>query len=243
MKKRTYTLPIVITLLMIAAVIYLIVSLTGDPYEQAIKKGDRAMAEFNYSKAVSEYTIAQNLNGSQTEPYHKALTAIALASEGTLVRDALTNINNCIEFCGEGSISPEQIIEAIDILLKNDKASEAYDILNHLHISLAEDAKIKEKFEEVSMLFNQPQTEQVPEQSPTPSPTPEPVPEQIPAVEMPTQTPVATQTPAPTSTPTSAPTLAPTPTSTPAQAPTTAPSPSAAATPQASPAAPTQNPL
>ncbi len=173
MKRRTYTIPIVITLAMIACVVFLITVFLQSPYEKAIRNGDKAMENYNYIRAVSEYTIAQNVDSDRLEAYEKGLNALVLLNSNTVARDFLSTINSCIEFCGTKSISDKQIIDAIDILVTLGNAKAACEILEHLHQSYSGSELIKEKIKTLNLEIYQDTPYSASEES-TPADSPAP---------------------------------------------------------------------
>ena len=155
MRRRTYTFPIIITLVMILCIVFLVAVFLQSPYEKAMRNGDRAMKNYNYDRAVSEYTIAQNVDSDQPEAYTKGLNALVLLNSGTVARDFLSTVNSCIEFCGTGSITDRQIVDAIEILVTLGNTEAACEILEHLHQSYSGSELINEKIKQLNLEIHQ----------------------------------------------------------------------------------------
>lgn len=149
MKKRSYAPTIIGTVVVIVLGIFLICAVFSDPYESAIKKGDRAMEKQNYYEATSQYSIAQKINSGNSEAYLKNIMALAKNNDVTVVRDILTEINNCIDYCEGESITVDYICDVCDVLVGEGNGKGAYDILNHIHYTLASDEKITSKMKEL----------------------------------------------------------------------------------------------
>lgn len=150
MKRRSFLLPIVIVLVLISGIFFLVYSVSADPYERAVNKGDKFMEKMKYYDAISQYSIAQQLNANKNEAYIKNIMALAKNNDKAVVRDILTNVNDCIDYCGESSISPEYIADICDILVSQENGTAAFDILNHIHYKLASEPVIINKLNELS---------------------------------------------------------------------------------------------
>lgn len=151
MRKRSFFLPILCVLLLVVGGVFLIVSLNQDPYETAMQSARKAVESNDFEKAVSQYTIAQNLKPDQKEAYTESLEAIAHIKSGNTVRDILTTVNECVTYCGDESIDASYIVYIADVLIENDMKDEAYDMLSHLYYKLSECETVKEKINEISL--------------------------------------------------------------------------------------------
>lgn len=149
MKKRSFLLPVILGILIVAGAAFLIVSLNRDPYESAIKKADEAMEKGDYEKAISQYTIAQNLKPNEALAYTKALEAIAKSNDLTMVKDILTTVNECVNYCGDNSIEPSYIVYITNIMEANGEKEKACDVLSHLYYTLAQSDEVQKKLSEL----------------------------------------------------------------------------------------------
>lgn len=149
MKKRSFLLPVILGILIVAGAAFLIVSLNRDPYESAIKKADEAMEKGDYEKAISQYTIAQNLKPNEALAYTKALEAIAKSNDLTMVKDILTTVNECVNYCGDNSIEPSYIVYITNIMEENGEKEKACDVLAHLYYTLAQSDEVQKKLSEL----------------------------------------------------------------------------------------------
>lgn len=159
MKKRSFLIPVLLAAIIIAAVAFLIVALNQEPYEIAMQRAQKAEEQADFEKAISQYTIAQNLRPDEKEAYLKSMEAIAHAKSNTIVRDMLTTINECVAYCGDTSIEPSYVVYLTEIMQKEGQLQQAYDILSHLYYTLAESEEVRVRSYELEKLLNNTTTE------------------------------------------------------------------------------------
>ena len=138
-------MPVILCVLLAVGAAFLIFSLTRSPYESAMKKAEAAMEKQDYDKAISQYTIAQKLKPNEAQPYIKAIEAIAKSNDLTMVKDILTTVNECINYCGDNSIEPSYIVYITDIMEENGAKKQAIEVLSHLYYTLAQTDEVQKR--------------------------------------------------------------------------------------------------